>query len=622
MTGCKPVPAPDRTHHLLDSKPAYSRRFDEVLAFHPPGLAPVRLGNAAWHIHQDGSDAYARRFARTFGFYEGLASVVSHDGWHHIDAGGGDRHPHRYDWCGNFQGGLCAVRERDGGYLHITRDGAAAYERRWRYAGDFREGSGVVQGDDGRSTHIRCDGSLLHGCWFDDLDVFHKGFARARDRAGWTHVTTDGIPAYSRRFAAVEPFYNGQARVERLDGGVEIIGEDGGGIVELRAARRTDFHALSGDMVGFWRTQTIAAAVAIGVFERLPGTISAIAGGCGLEPVRAHRLLRALGELGLVERTGGGEFVVKDRGSDTDSDSDSDKDRQKHGRGGERQGAGGERREDGDKDEDDDGDRDEGLGAGVCADAGWDEIWVATGKGGYLSNDADMTLADAALEYAGPMSDLWKALPQALKANSGWRAPDIFGDVASNDARVTAHHRMLCSYAKCDYGAVPEAMGLAGDEHVIDAGGGLGALARFLLDAYPGLSLTVFDRPEVIARARLSACPGIEWKAGDLFKPWGVSGDAVVLARVLHDWGDLDAMKILRNARASLSRGGRLYIVEMVMPEEGFSGALCDLHLLVATGGQERTKEEYRRLLNESGFALEEVRGVPGIPSILIGVAK
>ena len=609
MTGGKPVPAPDRTHHLIDSKPAYSRRFDEVLAFHPPGLAPVRLGDAAWHIHQDGNDAYARRFARTFGFYEGLASVVSHDGWHHIDAGGDDRHSHRYEWCGNFQGGLCAVREHDGGYLHITLDGCAAYERRWRYAGDFREGSGVAQGDDGRSTHIRSDGSLLHGCWFIDLDVFHKGFARARDRDGWTHVTAEGIPAYSRRFAAVEPFYNGQARVERLDGGVEIIGEDGGGIVELRAARHTDFHALSGDMVGFWRTQTIAAAVALGVFERLPDTTSAVAGGCGLEPDRAHRLLRALGELGLVECAGGGELGVKDRGKNRDNDTDRDSD--KDGRGGERQGAGSKKREGEDRD------KDEGLGAG--AGAGGDEIWVVTAKGRYLSNDADMTLADAALEYAGPMSDLWKALPQALKANSGWRAPDIFGDVAMNEGRVAAHHRMLCSYAKCDYGAVPEAMGLAGDEHVIDAGGGLGALARFLLDAYPGLSLTVLDRPEVIARARLSACPGIEWKAGDLFKPWGVSGDAVVLARVLHDWGDLDAMKILHNARASLSRGGRLYIVEMVLPEEGFSGALCDLHLLVATGGQERTEKEYRGLLKESGFALEDVCGVPGIPCVLVG---
>jgi hypothetical protein len=39
--------------------------------------------------------------------------------------------------------------------------------------------------------------------------------ARARDTKGWHHVDASGKPAYARRFTAVEPFYNGQARVER-----------------------------------------------------------------------------------------------------------------------------------------------------------------------------------------------------------------------------------------------------------------------------------------------------------------------------------------------------------------------------------------------------------------------
>jgi hypothetical protein len=84
-----------------------------------------------------------------------------------------------------------------------------------------------VQAADGRSTHVDLDGRMVNGRWFLDLDVFHKGFARARDDGGWTHVDTSGSPAYSRRFAAVEPFYNGQARVERFDGGLEVIDESG-----------------------------------------------------------------------------------------------------------------------------------------------------------------------------------------------------------------------------------------------------------------------------------------------------------------------------------------------------------------------------------------------------------
>ncbi len=221
------VVAGDGTHHLLDGHPLYDERFDEVLKFHGPGLAAVRRGGAAWHIRTDGRAAYARRFSRTFGFYEGLAAVDSGDGWHHIRPDGSDAYAARHLWCGNFQGARCTVRRADGRYLHITADGQPAYDQRWAYAGDFRDGVAVVAREDGRSTHIDRDGELLHGRWFVDLDVFHKGLARARDERGWMHVDARGRPHHARRFASVEPFYNGQARAEEHDGSVVIVDESG-----------------------------------------------------------------------------------------------------------------------------------------------------------------------------------------------------------------------------------------------------------------------------------------------------------------------------------------------------------------------------------------------------------
>src|SRR5690606_17132823 len=172
----------DASHHVDGAGvPAYTERFEEVLKFHAPGLAPVLRGGLAWHITEDGAEAYSRRFIRTFGFYEGLASVIDSDGWHHIHVDGRDAYPARYAWTGNVQGGRCPVRERDGGYFHIDAEGRPAYASRWRYAGDFRDGVAVVQAGDGRATHIDPSGALLHERWFVDLDVFHKGFARARD---------------------------------------------------------------------------------------------------------------------------------------------------------------------------------------------------------------------------------------------------------------------------------------------------------------------------------------------------------------------------------------------------------------------------------------------------------
>ncbi len=548
--------AEDGTHHVAEGVPAYAERFDEVLKFHAPGLAPVRRRAEAWHIRPDGSPAYSRRFLRTFGFYEALAAVVDQDGWHHITPHGEDAYPQRYAWCGNFQEQRCPVRRQDGTYLHIAPSGLPAYDARWRYAGDFRDGVGVVQHQDGRSTHIRPDGTPLHGVWFLDLDVFHKAYARARDEAGWMHIDRTGKPIYAHRLANVEPFYNGQARVERFDGGLEVIDESGHQLVELRPAQRSEFAALSADMVGFWRTETIAAAVKLGVFEALPGTSAEVAMRCDLHQDRTLRLLRALGELSLVTIEGA--------------------------------------------------------------------QWRRTPRGEYLCRDHPLTLAGAAGEYAQHFSAMWKSLPEAIRRSGQWHAPDVFGDVANDITRRSSHHRMLFSYARHDYPMVPAALHLRGNEQVVDPGGGLGALSLALLEHYPELGITLLDRPEVIDQAQrsLSSEPRIELRAADLFQPWQISADAVMMARILHDWDDNAAIRILKRAREALAVGNEIFVIEMVLPETGVAGALCDLHLLMVTGGQERTEAGYASILTAAGFDLVEVRHLPALPSILVGRAR
>lgn len=230
--------APDGTHHTLDGEPLYAARYRDVLKFHAPGLAPVLGDDGATHVGMDGVPVYEQRHHRTFGFYEGLAAVDSGDGWFHIHPDGRRAYAARWAWCGNVQGGRCTVRRHDGRYQHINCSGERLGTRTWRYAGDYRNGVGVVQGDDGLHSHVDERGEFLHSRWFLDLDVFHKGFARARDSRGWTHVDQSGVPLYERRFAAVEPFYNGQARVERFDGGLEVIDERAERVVELRPDTR------------------------------------------------------------------------------------------------------------------------------------------------------------------------------------------------------------------------------------------------------------------------------------------------------------------------------------------------------------------------------------------------
>ena len=55
-----------------------------------------------------------------------------------------------------------------------------------------------------------------------------------------------------------------------------------------------------------------------------------------------------------------------------------------------------------------------------------------------------------------------------------------------------------------------------------------------------------------------------------------------------------------------------------LLPEDGFSGGLCDLHLLAVTGGRERTRSEVEALLGAAGFVGSKSSEMTSLPSVLI----
>ena len=131
------------------------------------------------------------------------------------------------------------------------------------------------------------------------------------------------------------------------------------------------------------------------------------------------------------------------------------------------------------------------------------------------------------------------------------------------------------------------------------------------------------DRAEVVEAAKVPTdlkgrCRFVE---GDLFEKWPVTADAVILARVVHDWPDSDALRILRRAREAMPRHGTLYAIEMVLDEETGMGGLLDLNMLVMTQGAERTERKFRGLLSEAGFGLVDVIETKSVSSVLMARA-
>ena len=69
--------------------------------------------------------------------------------------------------------------------------------------------------------------------------------------------------------------------------------------------------------------------------------------------------------------------------------------------------------------------------------------------------------------------------------------------------------------------------------------------------------------------------------------------------------GDAEAVTVLQNSVAHVRSGGRVLVVEMVMPPVGVSGpaATFDILMLLASeGGRIRTESEFRELFAKAGL--------------------
>lgn len=149
---------------------------------------------------------------------------------------------------------------------------------------------------------------------------------------------------------------------------------------------------------------------------------------------------------------------------------------------------------------------------------------------------------------------------------------------------------------------------------VVDAGAGDGTLLIELLTAHPSLTGIAVDLPYVMAAAarrveQAGLAGRVRCVAGDFFAGLPAGADYYVLAEILHDWDDGHAADILAQCRAAIPAHGRLLLLEQVIPAAParHPSRLLDLHMLVMLGGRERTREQWRELLDQSGFRLEQI---------------
>ncbi|MDA9544365.1 MULTISPECIES: methyltransferase [unclassified Bradyrhizobium] len=170
--------------------------------------------------------------------------------------------------------------------------------------------------------------------------------------------------------------------------------------------------------------------------------------------------------------------------------------------------------------------------------------------------------------------------------------------------------------------AVAEACDFGAFSQIVDVGGGHGQLLSEILKRHPHLSGILFDLPAGVEAARANAAsfpPQTSFVAGNFFNAVPAGADVYIMKKVIHDWNDEQAVRILRNCREVMKPHGRVLIAETIIPpgNERNTIKLIDANMLVVTGGVERTESEFAALLAAAGLRLERVISTARAISVL-----
>jgi hypothetical protein len=229
-----------------------------------------------------------------------------------------------------------------------------------------------------------------------------------------------------------------------------------------------------------------------------------------------------------------------------------------------------------------------------------------TELGDALRSDAPESVAGwAAFVGRRNIREAWSSLEESIRTGENAfklaHGISVWEYRAQNPEESEAFDRAMESSSRLVIRALIDAYDFGRFGTIVDVGGGNGTLLRALLDEYPHLQGVLFDQPHVVAEVDLGARGTVV--GGSFFESVPEGGDAYLLKWIIHDWEDDESIAILRTVRR---KGGALLLVDRVVepPNEGPETKLGDLNMLVGPGGQERTLDEFRALLEATGYKL------------------
>jgi hypothetical protein len=254
-----------------------------------------------------------------------------------------------------------------------------------------------------------------------------------------------------------------------------------------------------------------------------------------------------------------------------------------------------------------------------------DDDQVGLGPRGWLLlEDGVRSRLDHGRGYAR-VDDAWPGLVEALRTGgSGYeaaRGKSFYTELGADEQLVSSFDGQLAEWSGHWTGRLVDALGL-GDEHVVDVGGGTGALLGAVLLACPETRGTLVELPSTAERAaQFFAEQGLTDRVAiatqSFFEPLPAGADLYLIAQVLHNWPDAETVAILKRLADAAGDAPIVIVERLTGGAENDADLASDLLMYAVFGAGERSAAEFAELAEEAGLELVSTRQVLGALSTL-----
>jgi hypothetical protein len=248
------------------------------------------------------------------------------------------------------------------------------------------------------------------------------------------------------------------------------------------------------------------------------------------------------------------------------------------------------------------------------------DVFILTGLGGLLRSDHPISLRDANVPWLPNVASLNMLAYSVRTGRSAFEhvhGSTLWEYLAAHPRDGEMFDRQMRSITGFEAESLVQSYEWESVGSVVDVGGGDGTLLKVLLSRYTSLTGTLFDLPQVVAKAVDSDVDNREAGrfsavAGDFFVDDLPRGREVYVAkRILYGFDNTKVMTLLSGLRRAMDRDARLLVVEpFTRPgdvDDAYFTHRVDLLMMAVPGGRVRSAAELSAMLSDAGFATSRV---------------